>query len=315
MTIYPKILVTGASGFIGQALCSKFDSLGIDYRGVSRSNSHINSSVAIGDYFDEEAMKIALQDVKVVIHLAGMAHRKKSQLETDHLAYMRANSDLVAYMLKLAKQCGVEKFILVSSSKTLLEKESLEITGAERGGERLDPYSLSKLEAEKQVRYFCEMIGMQFVIVKPALVYGPGCKANFLNLLRMVNLGLPLPFGKALHRRSYIYVGNLVALLLKSAEVGQPTNFEIVAADFSISTCELIEKISTLMNGKILNLKVSRLAVKALFKLVGLSDGFEKIYGKYELNTDDAYRKLKWRYPYSFDDGLEATVSWFKSRL
>ncbi len=309
-----RILVTGASGFVGTALCRELLARGHTVRAAVRrlvppsavpSQLHQILVPDIAAEFDRRAL---VDGVGTVVHLAAIAHR--SNLHDGEMR--RVNCD-AAVRLAEAAAGSVRRFIFLSSVKVHGE-DSGSMTYAEDDAlEPQDSYGRSKLEAERALTETAARSGIELVIVRPPLVYGPEVKANFLRLLGWVDSGLPLPFASVRNRRSLIYVGNLVDALARLAEHPAARGPFLVSDDESVSTPELVSRIARAL-GKPARLLPAPLALlRAAAIIAGRRDEIRRLTGNLAIDSLRARRLLDWRPPYTLDAGLAQTARWFKS--
>jgi len=238
------VLVTGASGFVGRNLVSAMVKKGIKVRAVSRRSSDLPcETVSVGEIDGLTDWAPALRGITEVVHLA--ASTRPAQAETQGARELyRINADGTACLARQAAQMGIRHFIHVSSIGAVTE-ESTSMINAHTPCRPQTEYGKSKLHGEEMLRWISEIGGLPYTIFRPPVVYGAGNPGNMGRLVRLVNLGLPLPFRSVRNRRSFIYVENLTDLLIASlshpAAVGK-TFFPSDAQD--ISTPELIEAIA-----------------------------------------------------------------------
>jgi len=309
-----RILVTGASGFVGTALCRELLARGHTVRAAVRrlvppsavpSQLHQILVPDIAAEFDRGAL---VDGVGTVVHLAAIAHR--SNLDDGELR--RVNCD-AAVRLAEAAAGSVRRFIFLSSVKVHGE-DSGSGTYAEDG--TLDPqdsYGRSKLEAERALTETAARSGIELVIVRPPLVYGPEVKANFLRLLGWIDSGLPLPFASVRNRRSLIYVGNLVDAIARLAEHPAARGPFLVGDAESVSTPELVSRIARVL-GKPARLLPAPLALLRVAGIIaGRRDEIRRLTGNLAIESLRARRLLDWRPPYTLDAGLAQTARWFRS--
>jgi len=309
-----RILVTGASGFVGTALCRELLARGHTVRAAVRrlvppsavpSQLHQILVPDIAAEFDRGAL---VDGVGTVVHLAAIAHR--SNLDDGELR--RVNRD-AAVRLAEAAAGSVRRFIFLSSVKVHGE-DSGSGTYAEDGA--LDPqdsYGRSKLEAERALTETAARSGIELVIVRPPLVYGPEVKANFLRLLGWIDSGLPLPFASVRNRRSLIYVGNLVDAIARLAEHPAARGPFLVGDSESVSTPELVSRIARVL-GKPARLLPAPLALLRVAGIIaGRRDEIRRLTGNLAIDSLRARRLLDWRPPYTLDAGLAQTARWFRS--
>ena len=309
-----RILVTGASGFVGTVLCRELLARGHAVRAALRRRfppSVVPPQLQqilvpdIGAEFDRRAL---VDGVDTVVHLAAIAHR--SNLDDGEMR--RVNCD-AAVRLAEAAAGSVRRFIFLSSVKVHGEDSG---SGTYAEDDALDPqdsYGRSKLEAERALTETAARMGIELVIVRPPLVYGPGVKANFLRLLGWVDSGLPLPFASVRNRRSLIYVGNLVDAIARLAEHPAARGPFLVSDDESVSTPELVSRIARALGkpARLLSAPLALLRVAGI--IAGRRDEIRRLTGNLAIDSLRARRLLDWRPPYALDAGLAQTARWFKS--
>lgn len=310
-----KVLVTGAAGFVGSALLRELQQHeGLQALGLCRVlPADVDPDaplVAVGDLADAD-LSAVLQDVDVVIHAAGRAHVMQ-EVATDPLAeYRHANVEVSLNLARQAAAAGVRRFVFISSVKVNGESTcgrgpyaASDVPAPE------DAYGISKYEAEQALQAFCAGQGMELVIVRPPLVYGPGVKANFASLMRLCDKSVPLPFGSINNRRSMVYLGNLVDFILLCVTHPAAANQVFLVSDRNdLSLTELVAGIRSAMGRK-----RSLLAVPAgLFRLAGRLTGkqavVERLLGDLQVDSSKAHELLDWQPPYRVEQGLAATVA------
>lgn len=209
-----KILVTGASGFVGRKLCVELEGRGWTVLAGVRKAAGIDLSlkrgrlIEIGDLEKQENWPKLLDGCKAVAHLAGRVHVMHDRAADPLSQYLRTNTEVTKRLAEAATKAGVRRFLFVSTIKVVGEGTPM-VANDGRWPEDLppaplDPYSVSKARAEEALKEISRETGLEYVIVRPPLVYGPGVRANFLSLLRMVDMRLPLPLASVRNRRSLI---------------------------------------------------------------------------------------------------------------
>jgi nucleoside-diphosphate-sugar epimerase len=242
-----KVLVTGASGFIGNFLLAALRDAGHEVRAASRSQVEKQGIdyVLAPELGPDADWSRVLNGVDVVIHLAGRAHvpSKNADAETEEV-YFRINTEGTRALAEQAAAAGAKHFVFLSSCHAVAA-ESGEILSAETTPCPISAYGHSKLEAERVTRKALQNTACAWTILRPPLVYGKGNKANFGLLLKLVKSGIPLPLASVCNRRSFIYVENLVDLIV--ACLGNPKAFGktyLPSDGEDVSTPELIRKIA-----------------------------------------------------------------------
>lgn len=309
-------LLTGGSGYVGQALARRLLNDRWRVRLALRSSAGVltgTESAAIDGLSASQDWSSALAGVSVVAHLAARVH-VMSDKASDPLAEFRAVN--TAGTLKLARQAaaaGVQRFVFVSSIK--VNGERTELGRPYRSDDSPapeDPYGISKAEAEIGLRAIAAETGMECVIVRPPLVYGPGVKANFAAMLRWVDRGLPLPLGSINNKRSLVGLDNLVDLLAvcmtHQAAAGQTF---LVSDNDDVSTTELLQRVGTALNKPTRLLPVPPALLKAGAALVGRASVAQRLCDSLQIDMTPTMQTLNWRPPLSMQDGLRQTAQTF----
>jgi nucleoside-diphosphate-sugar epimerase len=255
--------------------------------------------------FDRHAL---VDGVGTVVHLAAIAHRS-NPLEGE---MRRVNCDAAVRLAEAAAGL-VRRFIFLSSVKVHGEDSG---SGAYAEDDALDPqdsYGRSKLEAERALTETASRNGIELVIIRPPLVYGPEVKANFLRLLGWVDSGLPLPFASVRNRRSLIYVGNLVDAIARFAEHPGARGPFLVGDEESVSTPELVSRIARVLGRPARLLPAPPALLRVAGVIAGRRDEIRRLTGNLAIDSLRARRLLDWRPPYTLDAGLAQTARWFRS--
>lgn len=308
-----KILVTGASGFVGKFLCADLSehrhsvvaalrSADTQLEGVER--------VIIGTIDRTTNWTAALQNIDVVIHLAARVH-VMHEAAADPLKEFRAvNVDGTLHLALQAAEAGVKRFIFISSVKVNGEHTKIGMPFTEEhAAHPQDAYGLSKLEAEQGLFLIAQQTGMEVVVIRPPLVYGAGVKANFASMMRVVKRGIPLPFGSIHNKRSFVYVGNLVSLILRCIEHPAAANqVFLVSDDHDLSTTELLRACAVALGVKPRLLPVPQSLIEIGATLLGKRDAAQRLCGNLQVDITKAHTLLGWTPPISVADGLKATA-------
>jgi UDP-N-acetyl-alpha-D-quinovosamine dehydrogenase len=309
-----RILITGASGFVGTFLCREMIARGHAVRAAVRRLIPPAAvppglqQILVPDIAAEFDRRVLVEDVDTVVHLAAIAHRSGS-IEGE---LRRVNCDA---SVRLVEACAglVRRFIFLSSVKVHGEDSRGGTYSEEDALDPEDPYGRSKLEAERILTETAARSGMELVTIRPPLVYGPGVKANFLRLLGWIYSGLPLPFSSVRNRRSLIYVGNLVDAIARCADHPAARGPFLVSDEETVSTPELVTRIAGALG------RPARLfpAAPALLRFAGIvadrRDEIRRLTGNLVINHAKARRLLDWLPPYTLDAGLAETARWFRA--
>jgi nucleoside-diphosphate-sugar epimerase len=306
-----RVAITGPTGFVGKALIPSLTAAGWDI--VPAGRAQVGE---IGPVTDWAAYFSGLgQGVKSVVHLAARAHVMNDSAADPLMEYLRVNAHGTCHLAREAARAGVRRLIFVSSVKVMGE-ETKEPYSETMAPAPVDPYGVSKLEAEKELGEIARHTGLEVIVLRPPLVYGPGVRANFLALIRGVSRGVPLPLGRVSNRRSMIYVGNLCdAIRAALSSKATPSRLEayFVSDGASISTPQLIRKISGALERKPRLLPVPQAALRLGGALTGKSMAVHRLLSSLEVDDAKIRRELAWTPPFTLEDGLRETVKWFRT--
>jgi nucleoside-diphosphate-sugar epimerase len=315
-----KILITGANGFIGTAVCKRLRQSRIHMlTGTTRASYPRVGPECIPMYHIPEIgpdtdWSHAILGADSVIHLAARVHVMKDRSADPLAAFRRVNTDGSRALAAQAAAAGVKRFIFISTVKVAGENSP------EGGFTESDPvgpedaYSISKWEAEQALTEIAQKTGMEVVILRPPLVYGPGVGGNFFKLLKVIQNGVPLPLNAVQNKRSLIYVGNLADAITLTVESPGAANQTFFVSDVeAVSTPNLIKKISTILGKKprLINFPLS--VLKFVGALTGKSMAVSRLLGSLIVNTRHIEAQLNWRPPHSMERGLKETVDWFNT--
>ena len=310
-----RCLVTGASGFVGRALCKVLGAEGRTVRSALRvpMEQFPYPSIAVGDIGPQTDWSAAVTGCDAVVHLAAHVHVMRQQAGDAPGDFYRVNVEGSENLARQAARVGVRRFVFLSSVKVNGE------ASAERAFVESDPitpmdaYGISKAEAEERLRIIAIETGMEVVILRPPLVYGPGVKANFLSLLRAVDSGVPLPFSSICNLRSLVYVGNLVhALGACLAHPAAANRTFFVSDDHDVLTPQLIREIATALGKKALLFQLSPALLKGAGLLTGRAERIARLTGSLQVDVSSIKTTLEWQPPFSLQQGLTDTVSWYR---
>ena len=310
-----KILVTGASGFLGGRLCEELANQKLDYVPVYRKNQpKIQHSLFIHSLNAQTDWSNNFTNVDYVIHCAARVH-VMNELESDPLALFReVNVDGTLNLARQAAANGVKRFIFISSIKvngnsTLLN----EPFRPEDKAEPQDPYGISKAEAEYGLREIEKDTEMEVVIIRPPLVYGPGVKANFAAIMKLTSLGIPLPFGSITkNKRSMVYIDNLVDLIITCVFHPKAAGETFLVSDNDdLSTARMIKTLSFSLGKKGWMLPIPVKLFENLGRLSGKSEIIERLCGSLQVDISKTIQLLNWQPPTSVKDAFIETTSQF----
>ncbi len=317
-----KILITGSNGFVGLPLSQHLTAAGHQIIGAVRShdslslvNSHIQLK-AIGDIDEITDWQDCLGGVECIIHLANLAHVMNEQSSNPLALYRKVNSEGTINLARQAVAAGVKRFIFISSIK--VNGESTLHGQAFTPKDQhipVDPYGLSKYEAELGLKLIAEQTGLEVVVIRPPLIYGPGVKANFLKMMRWVEKGFPLPLGAIQNHRSMLGLDNLINFIeLCLTHPNAAGQTFLVSDDHDVSTTELLKEIATAMHRPPRLLSIPQFLIEMLLILFGQRHISERLCGSLQLDISFAKTCLSWKPPHTFKDQLSKTVLDYLSR-
>ena len=310
-----RVLVTGANGFIGRALCETLAACGLAVRAAVRFPVALPAEVrTVGEIGADTEWRRVLAHVDVVVHLAARVHVMRD-VSTDPLADYRAVN--VAGTARRAHECAaarVRRLVFVSSIKVNGERSGVwPFTEADAPAPE-DPYGVSKLEAEEELRSVAAATGLEAVVVRPCLVYGPGVRGNLDRLLKAIERGLPLPLASVRNQRSLMGLANLCDLLARCATDPRAAGETFLASDGTdVSTPQLIRWLADGVGrpARLLPMPPSWLALAA--RLAGAQAAFERVCGTLQVDSSKAREVLEWQPPVPVDDGLRETGAWHRA--
>jgi UDP-glucose 4-epimerase len=307
-----KVLVTGANGFIGGHLCRILESTGSDVLRAVRSPQP--GAAAVGPINGSTDWSAALQGVAAVVHLAGRVHVLKDPDRYLHAEFRKVNVEGTLNLAFQAAQAGAQRFVFISSIAVHGLTSGRQPFSAQDVPDPQDSYGLSKYEAEQGLQELANKTGLQLVIIRPPLVYGPGVRANFLRLLKLAGSGLPLPLGSVRNRRNPVYVGNLCDLILKClthpAAAGQTF---LVSDDHDVSTPELLRILARAMDKKVWLFPMFGSVFRLAGCLTGRSRDIVRLCGSLQVDVSHTKELLGWAPPYTLEEGIRETVSYYLS--
>jgi nucleoside-diphosphate-sugar epimerase len=313
-----NVVVTGGSGFVGRALLQRL---------VARPSGRVTAAVrrqdpapvpgvryaSVGDLAEEPRWREALDGCDVVVHAAARVHVMSRDAASDLQAFRRVNVEGTRRLLDEAIDAGVRRFVLLSSVKVNGEVTPPGCRFAAGDEPRPeDAYGVSKLEAETLVREKLGEAGIEWVIVRPPLVYGPGVGANFRRLMSWVGRGVPLPFASIDNRRSLVALDNLVSLVEQCASHPGAARRIFLAADGEdVSTPELLRRIAGAMHRPARLVPVPPALLRAGAACVGLQAYGRRLLDSLQVDSTDAQALMGWRPIVSVDEGIARTVESF----
>lgn len=315
-----SVFVTGASGFVGRALVERLVADNIPcVAAVRRHVDSIPESVktvnfdSLDESFD---WSTALVGQEVVVHCAARVHVMNDTVADPLAEFRKVNVGGTLYLAAQAAAAGVKRFVFISSIK--VNGDGTQPGSPYKADDApcpTDPYGVSKREAEDALRALAEKTGMEVVIIRPVLVYGPGVKANFLSMMRWLDKGVPLPFGAIRNNRSLVAIDNLVDLITTCIAHPAAANQTFLASDgHDLSTTGLLTKMAEALNKRAYLLPVPGFMLKVAAVTVGKKDLSQRLLGSLQVDIAKTKTVLQWQPPLSVDAALRATALYYLER-
>ncbi len=314
-----KVLVSGANGFIGRALADSLIDAKCDVIALVRERSLLLpkevrqvtggdlNAWLVKDSSFQNKIRPALLGSDIVIHLAARVHVMTDNSNNPLAEFRVVNRDATLELARIAAETGIKRFIFISSVKvngemTVLNKP---FTPDDQFVPD-DPYGLSKYEAEQGLLVLAKETGMEVVIIRPPLVYGPGVRANFASMMRWINKGVPLPFGAIHNQRSLVALDNLVSYIIHCIDHPKAANEVFLISDGEdVSTSELLRKVAKAFDKKSRLIPVPVWIMTVAAKLIGKGDVANRLFGSLQVDSSKARDLLGWKPVITMDGQLK----------
>ena len=316
-----RVLVTGAAGLVGRVVCRHLLARGFAVRACLRYGeerpllTHLRGPIDfhyLGDIGAKPDWEEPIEGVDAIVHLAARVHLTQDSAADPLGEYRRVNVGGTERLAWIASQRGVRRLVFASSVKVNGERTLQRSFDEGDPSDPRDAYAVSKWEAEEALRSVTAKTGLEIVIVRPPLVYGPGVRANFLRLMRLVDRGVPLPLPDTKNRRSLIGVENLADFLaLCVSHPGAANETFMVSDGEDVSTRELIARLARALGRPDRFLPVPEFAVRFAARLVGKEAAVNRLLGSLTVSSDKARQRLGWKPPVTLGSGLAATARWY----
>ena len=309
-----KLVLTGATGFVGSKILNFISSYDVNIIGRKKPLSFQKNNFYKADIDSTTDYLPALIDADVCIHSAARVHIMDDSSAEPLTEFRATNTAGTLNLAKQAAEAGVKRFIFISSIK--VNGEYTLLNNPFRADDDMapqDPYGISKAEAEQGLRDIAKNTGMEVVIIRPPLVYGPGVKANFAAIMKLASLGIPLPLGGVTkNRRSLVYVDNLVDLIITCISHPKAANQTfLVSDDDDLSTTRMIKELSIALGKKGWLLPIPVILFGILGKLTGKSAIIGRLCGSLQVDISKTKELLDWQPPVCVKDAFAKTASHF----
>ncbi|HHQ4465038.1 TPA: NAD-dependent epimerase/dehydratase family protein [Aeromonas veronii] len=304
--IKSTVLVTGANGFVGKAVCEHLIRCGANVKGAVRCYPLASYQVQAPSLTADADWTAQLQQVDVVVHCAARVH-VMSDTATDPLAAFRAvNTEGTLTLARQAADAGVKRFIFISSIKVNGEHtEPGKPFDEHVQSPPEDPYGRSKYDAEQGLMALAKKCGMAVTIVRPPLIYGEGVKANFASMMTWVRKGIPLPFARLTNARSLLALPNLCDFISHAMVHPAAANQVFLIADpVAVSTSQLLAVIADAEGVTSRLFYLPPVVIRGLGRCLGIDAKLQRIYGSLEMDISKAQRRLQWSAPCSLSQTL-----------
>lgn len=306
-----RLFVTGSSGFVGHQLVEQANALG--WSVIRHRRRALNDALAtdiVCDINKNTDWMSVLGNVDCIVHCAARVHQMKDNEPDSQRAYDTVNIDGTINLARQAVKAGVKRFIFISSIKVNGEStECGRLFTSDVKSEPDDLYGRSKYWAEKELKELSNKTGLELIIIRPPLVYGPSVKANFLSMMHLVKKKIPLPLGALKNRRSFVFIDNLIDLIcLCCSHSKAPGHVFLVSDDYDVSIADLLKSIAKAMNTRSYLIPVPEFMLRFVLVMVGKRQVAERICSSLQLDISQTKEVLGWTPPYSFDEGIDKTV-------
>jgi nucleoside-diphosphate-sugar epimerase len=318
-----RVLVTGANGFVGRYVCRKLIASGLvpiagvrDLRiwpELQQAISGLNEASLLGDLSTNPRLQGSLSGASVVVHLAARVHVMRESARDPLQEFRKVNVNGTKSIALAAVAAGVRRVIFVSTVKVHGESTSGNPLREDTPFNPEDPYAISKWEGEEALRAVAAETGLEVVIVRPPLVYGPGVRGNFLRLMKLVDRALPLPWPKGANCRSMIGADNLADFLVRCVDHPKAAGQSFLVKDSEdVSTRELMTRLARLLDRPARLFPVPESLLRFATKLASKQELVSRLLDSFVIDCGRAQRLLEWVPPMTLDEGLAATARWYR---
>lgn len=306
-----KVLITGATGFVAKALSAELLAHGHAVIPTVRCKSGLPGEVIVGDIDGATVWTSALTGCDAVVHLAARVHMPNESSRSLWALYRVTNCEATLNLACQAAKAGVKVFVFISTIKVNGEGRQAAYRETDVAAPE-DAYAVSKWEAEQGLDAIAKETGLEVVVLRPPLVYGPGVRGNFLRLMQLVESGFPLPLGRVENCRSLLFLGNLVDAIRVCLEHPAAAGRTYLLSDGEdVSSAELVRKLAAAMGRRPRLLPVPVGVIRFVAKLAGKSAEASRLLDSLAVDSRRIHEELGWSPPFSLDHGIDQTVKGF----
>lgn len=317
-----NVFVTGANGFVGIDLCKTLVASGARVYASVRDSEKASrlpqgvEPIVVSDINDLAPLEPIADQIECIVHLAARVHQVKETAQDPLAEFRRINVLPTEKLARLAAQKRIKRFVFVSSVKVHGEGqgfgEPLRAYTEDDVPTPQDPYGISKWEAEQALTRVAAETGLETVILRPTLMYGPEVRANFFQLLRIVDAGLPIPLGSVSNTRSLLYVGNFVSAIQACIKHPRAKGQTFLVSDgHDLSTPELIQQMAQALGRRSRLLPIPPAWIAGLGRVTGKSGAVRRLLGSLKVDSTRIRSTLEWSPPFTVAEGLAATANWY----
>ena len=314
-----NVLVTGPTGFIGRHLCAQLKESGHNVMAARhyRANNRLpdilaDDSIAVGEINSKTDWSQAMNGIDVVVHLAARVHVMQEHDADPLTAYREINTFGTERLASAAAAAGVRRMVFVSTIKVNGETTTDRPFNVFDTPCPVDAYAISKWEAEQSIWRIGRETGLEVVVVRPPLVYGPGVKGNFIRLLKLVKRGIPLPLGACINKRSLVGLSNITDLLIQCLTKQEAAGHTfLVSDDEDLSTTDLIRGLAASIRQKPRLISIPAKWLEVAARAVGKAGVYDRLCGSLQLDIRHTREVLDWKPPVSVAEEIDRTVHWF----
>jgi nucleoside-diphosphate-sugar epimerase len=311
------MLVTGATGFVGRALVSKLLTKDCQIKALVRKTSGLPVEVEqvvvdLGEIEGQVAINAAFTGLDVVVHAAARVHMIQDRSANPLAEFRKLNRDVTLALAALAADKGVKRFVFLSSIGVNGNNSVMPFSEKDTPNPQ-EPYAISKYEAEQGLLVLAKKTGMQVVIIRPPLVYGPNAPGNFGTLVNWLRRAVPLPLGAINNKRSFVALDNLVSFIALCADRTRSPKAAnqvfLISDGEDVSTTQLLSKVADALGKKrwLLPFPVSLMSFVA--RLIGKGDVANRLFGSLQVDSSKARNLLGWQPVITMDEQLNKTVA------